>query len=111
MGFDLDSHIDARIEAKLRELGLTSAPTGSYDAQHLPPGFLSAESFAWKCRKLGLDRALYKQGRAWVVPKSVWDEARREDKARRRGPAPAQVDPIDVSLERAGLRLVRGRRP
>jgi hypothetical protein len=82
-----------------------------YTREHLPAGFTSDESFALACRKLGLDPVIYKSGRSWRVPAEVWEQARREDRARRRGPtATPPIDPIDATLERAGLRLVRGPR-
>jgi hypothetical protein len=79
----------------------------------LPPGFTSGESFAGECRRLGLDRAVYREGRSWRVPRQDWDRFRREDRERRKrvrsAPTP-ESDAIDRSLERAGLRLVRGPR-
>lgn len=92
----------------VRELGIVAAePT--YDAQHLPPGFRSREAFAAECRRLKLNPT-FKAGRSWSVPADIWTQARCEDKAHRRGPATAPAaDSIDETLQKAGLRLVRGR--
>jgi hypothetical protein len=107
----LDEEVRRLVDERLRELGIRPDAGASYDRDHLPPGYKSGEAFAGECRRLGLDRAVYREGRSWSVPRSIWDAARREDRDRRRGPTttPA-IDPIDATLERAGLRLVRGPR-
>jgi len=102
------------VDERLRELGLTGAAAkhADYTRENLPPGFTSGEAFAGKCRRLGLDRAIYREGRSWRVPRDVWEQARREDRERRRvqsAPTP-ECDPIDETLRKAGLRLVRGAR-
>jgi hypothetical protein len=107
----LEREIRAIVDARLAELGITSSASGAtYSRENLPPGFRSPESFAAECRRLHLAPSLYRPGRAWKVPADVWAQARRDDRERRRGPAaPSGVDPIDATLEKAGLRLVRGR--
>jgi hypothetical protein len=99
------------LAAEALEAETAGRTAGVYDRTSLPPGFRSPEAFAGECRRLGLDRVVYRSGRSWSVPRSAWEEARREDRARRVQSAPSpEVDPIDETLRKAGLRLVRGPR-
>lgn len=109
----LDESIRAIVRDELRALGITGATAkhADYTRENLPPGFTSGEAFAGECRRLDLDRAIYREGRSWRVPVAVWTEARSVDRARRMGTHASSttppIDPIDATLERAGLRLVR----
>jgi hypothetical protein len=96
----------------LRELGAIGPVAGAvvYDRDNLPTSHRSPEAFAGECRRLGLDRVLYREARSWRVPRDVWERARAEDRARRAAPRPApEADAIDSQLQKAGLRLVQRR--
>ena|ERR1700722_19502037 len=102
----IEDTIRAIVRDELARAG--SGRAEAYDRDSLPPGFTNAEAFAAACRKLGLDRVVYREGRSWRVPRDVWERARREDRERRRGPrADPTRDPIGAALAASGLRLVR----
>jgi len=107
----LRSALLAVLPGLLTELGYVPARVAAvtFDRAHLPPGYRSPGAFGGECRRLRLDPGTYRPGRSWSVPSDVWERARREDRQRRRKPAPEAVDdPIDGMLERSGLRLLRG---
>jgi hypothetical protein len=106
----LEDEVRRIVAEELARRGVT-APSGAYDAEHLPPTHTSVEAFNLECRRLRFDPIIYKIGRGWRIPRDEWERARREDRERRRGPrTELAADPIDAQLVRAGLRLVRGPR-
>jgi hypothetical protein len=109
-GFDaVDAYIRKLIDVRLAELGITRRDVATYDATHLPSTHKSVEAFYGECRRLKLNPS-FKVRRSWSVPVDIWEQARREDRDRRRGPrTESAADPIDQSLQKAGLRLIRGR--
>jgi len=106
----IDESIRAIVRDELRALGV-AAREPTVDREHLEgTGYTSPEAWTAKARKV-LDPK-YKTGRGWACPLPVWRAAVAADRARRceQSAPTSECDPIDETLRKAGLRLVRGAR-
>jgi hypothetical protein len=105
----IDEEVRRLVDERLRELGITPDAGTAYDRDHLPHGFTSPEAWAAECRRLGLDRAVFRAGRSWIVPRDVWERARAEARTRTRADSARTTtsDDIDSALRNSGLRLCK----
>lgn len=104
----IEKIVDARVDARLAELGIAKAPATEYSSDSPPPG-MTRRTFATWCRT-GLVVGAKRNGRSWTCSVAAWREARA------RGPAPrvvkASSDPsnvvhLDDLLVAGGMRRTR----